>query len=460
MAMQTHGPEHLRSPNKSLPCLTIEGDPETIKDAGQRYSDLGERMSDTASELGKLGANEKYRAKSLDSVRESATTAKGDLEKAAIRYENSGPVLVTYGDALEVAQSTITVEFVDSILTAHTARQDAESARSSAQSTVNDYSTTHFWETEATDQEQSSAATTLSTAKTDLSSAETELDGLWDTFESTCNIWSQAYDDAVAGLEKAMELSGIDDTWWEDMLDGLASIASVVGFVAVIAAVIFGGPILLALAAVAGLVALVAHGIMMMKGSRRVSWTDIALDAIGVIPFGKTLATAGKGLPALARAGTALKAGFGFSGASRATVAAGRSSIIGDLGTIAGRGRGAGGQAARARAAPGIADDFLTSALGNTGRSIWAGIRSGGTKWDRQVLSITDRLGSEWATAGGSMRARTANWLGDAGTSTFDQSMNVINFAIGGYSNTSMAAGAAANTIRDGGVTIPTPSGQ
>ena len=53
------------------------------------------------------------------------------------------------------------------------------------------------------------------------SAAATELERLWQSIESGFSAWDRAYDDAVGGIEDAMEASGVDDSWWEDLLDGI-----------------------------------------------------------------------------------------------------------------------------------------------------------------------------------------------------------------------------------------------
>ena len=217
------------------------------------------------------------------------------------------------------------------------------------------------------------------------------------SFESGFAAWDQAYDDAVGGIEDAMDASGVNDSWWEDLLDGIATVATVVATIAVIAALVIGGPIFLAIAAVASIVALAAHCIMMACGSKRVSWTDIAFDAIGVLPF---LGAFGKGLKAGQGVLGSLRAATGLSGATRATVGVGRNALVRDLRTVVGAGRTAGNRAARELAAPGLADTFLNANSGRWIGNAWNALRGGGSILDGQAFTISQRLAQAWPGAG------------------------------------------------------------
>jgi len=418
----------LRSPNTHCLLAELDGSPDAIEAAGNHYIDIGARMSQTADELQKLGDGEKYTAKSLDKVRESARELHGELRKVGERYEKTGPVLVTYAGALRTARNTAVDPLVDKIVAAHRAHVDAVEAREAAQDTVDDNNTTWIWEDEATDEQKAAANGALADARTAESTAAGTLEGLWQSFESGFANWDKAYDDAVGGIEDAMEASGVDDSWWEDLLDGIATVATVVGTIAVIAALVIGGPIFLAIAAVASIVALAAHCIMMAAGSKRVSWTDIAFDAIGVLPF---LGAFGKGLRAGQGVMGSLRAATGLSGATRATAGVGRNALVRDLRTVVGAGRTAGNRAAREAAAPGLADTFLNANSGRWAGNAWNALRGGGSIFDGQAYTISQGLGRAWPGAG-RMGSNVTAWVGQVGQmpGRLTQGFNVWN---GGY---------------------------
>ncbi|WP_419818434.1 hypothetical protein [Glaciibacter flavus] len=425
---------------KGVPAQELDGNADTIEAAGRHYSDIGARMSATAIELKKLGDSEKYKAKSIDKVRDSARDLHGDLTKVGERYEKTGPVLVTYAHELRRAR-TITVDpLVDEIIAAHTAHQNALEAQHDAQGTVNDNNTTHFWEHEATDAAKTAANKDLSEANSLESQTGGRLDALWTSFDSGFANWDKAYDDAVSGIAHAIDASGINDKWWEDLLDKLATIATVVATIAVIAALVIGGPIFLAIAAVAGIVALAAHCIMMACGSKRVSWTDIAFDVVGVLPF---LGAFGKGVRAGEGVVSALRGAVGLEGAANGFLTVGRNALTADLRTVEGAGRFVGNRAAREASAPGLADAFLRSNSGSWAGNAWNALRGGGSLLDGQAYTLSQRLASAWPGAGNlPAGGRTAAWVAEHAVmpSLAGQGLNLWNTGFGGY-QTAQAAG-------------------
>ncbi|UOQ91051.1 hypothetical protein MUN74_09230 [Agromyces endophyticus] len=429
----------LRSP-KGVAVQELDGDPGEIERAGKHYSKIGASLTSTADELQKLGANEKYKAESIDKVRESARELHGDLRKVGERYEKTGPVLVTYAAALRTARNTTVDPLVDDIIAAHKAHEAAVDAKDDAQDKVDDNNTTWVWETEATDAEKSAAKSALKEASDDEKAAGKKLEDLWVAFDSGYSTWDKAYEDAITGIEKAIDASGIDDTWWEDLLDGLATVATIVATLAVVAALVIGGPIWLAIAAVAGIVALVAHVIMMACGSKRVSWTDIAFDVLGVLPFmgafAKAVGPGVRSLGLLRGTGQAFKGAFGFTNAAKGFLGVGRNALLRDLRTVVGAGRGAGNRAARELAAPGLADAFLAANRGSWAANAWNALRSGGSILDGQAYTLSQRLASAWPGAGAMPAGgNVASWVSKVSgmPGLAGQGLNLWNTGFGGY---------------------------
>jgi hypothetical protein len=422
----------LISPTRHFALETIEGRPDDIASAGRKYNRIGSQMEWTADELDKLAADEKYKAEGLDAIRESAGELAGELHKVAERYSKTGPVLVTYASALRRAQNVTVDPLVEPIRTAHAAAQDAADDLRRAQRAADDLDHTWPWEDEPTDADRRRASSDLSSARTAAGTAESSLEGLWESFETGYDEWETAYEAAVTGVENACEASGINDTWWEDLLDGLAQVATIVATIAVVLAIVLTGPIaaaLLAIAAIASFVALAAHLTMMIAGSKRVSMTDIVFDLIGVVPF---LGAFGKALKGGQGFLGSLRAASGLGGATRTTLSTGRNAVAYDLRSIAGAGGSYGGRAAREARAAGVADDFLRGIQNSWGRNTWNAIRQGGTQLDGQAATMAERLASAWP--GGRAGSATRNWLsGVDGVGGLTQGTNVWNLGYGGY---------------------------
>ncbi|WP_125131013.1 hypothetical protein [Microbacterium sp. 10M-3C3] len=422
----------LSSPNKHYVLTELDGDPDDIESAGNSYKTIGEQLEWTATELDKLSSEERYTAKGLDAIRESAGELAGELHKVAKRYSGTGPVLVTYSAALRTARSQTVDPLVSKIQQAHQAHQQAQEKLDDAHDKADDLDHTMPWEDDPTDAQKAAAASAVSDAETAEGTAASALDDLWVSFESGYGAWESAYDDAVSGVEHALDASGINDSWWEDLLDGIATVATILGTILVIAALAITGPIaavLLAVAAALSAIALIAHLTMMACGSKRVSMTDILFDAIGVVPF---LGAFGKGLRAGQGFAGAFRGALGMGGATRATITAGRNAVASDIRSIAGAGGRYGGRAAREARAPGIADDFLNSVTSNWGRSTWNALRYGGTRLDGQAATLAERMASAWP--GGRIGPASRNWLGDlANPGPLLQGTNVWNAGYGVY---------------------------
>ena len=132
--------------------------------------------------------------------------------------------------------------------------------------------------------------------------------------------WAAAGDRAAADIEDVTSADGLDDSWWDDTLDVVASVTDAAGFVStvfgVIAAVALVIPVVgEAIAVVAGgislasgLVAMGGHALLATDG--RCDWTELLWDGAGVASFGVGRAFA-QASRALERGGSALAGRIG-----------------------------------------------------------------------------------------------------------------------------------------------------
>ncbi|WP_164743509.1 hypothetical protein [Microbacterium sulfonylureivorans] len=420
----------LTSPNRHFVLQELDGNPDDIEAAGLHYSAIGEQMDWTADELKKLADDTKYKADSLDKVRESAGELHGELRKAAVRYVQTGPVLVTYAGALRTARNVAVDPYVERIRSAHEAAETAGESLDDAQGKVDDLDTTWIWEDDPTDEDRAAAASALSDARRAANSANSTLTSLWESFESGYGAWEEAYDAAVEGVGDAIDASGVNDSWWEDLLDGIADAMTVIGAIAIVLAIVIGGPIFLVIATIAAVVTLAAHLTMMAAGSKRVSWGDIVIDLIAVAPF---LGSFAKGAMAGRGVMASLRVASGMGGATSATLRTGRNAVALDLRSITGAGRNVGNRAARELRAPGLADDFLRGVEGAWGRNALNALRTGGDRWGGMAQTMSSRMASEWPGAGRASH-RALNWMAQNGMpGAVAQGVNVWNFANGNY---------------------------
>ncbi|MER7797569.1 hypothetical protein [Microbacterium sp. NPDC096154] len=108
-----------------------------------------------------------------------------------------------------------------------------------------------------------------------------------DVFDDRYDDWEDAWNKAVSAIEDAFD-DDVKDSRWEkfkEFLGDLVEVLKWVGLVVGVLALIVGGPILAALAAVVAVTSLLATGILWLAGDK--SFSDVMWALVDVIPFGK-----------------------------------------------------------------------------------------------------------------------------------------------------------------------------
>lgn len=295
----------MRSPEGNHELRELKGNASDIWDRGDAWVTLGEQMESTATELRAIGDSDVHKSKGTDKLAEIAGDSAGDLEKASIRYIETGKVLRTYGNALDVAASWINPR-VETIENAEHAYQEAKQAKEDAQSDLDGLDSTMPWEDEPTDADRTKADDALTTAGQELTTAASTRDELWTTFDSKFETWSEAYDDAVDGIQKAMDSADNNDGFWE-FVDTLLTVLTIVLIVLSVIALIIGAPLFGILGMIILGLTLLSIGLTALKFfTGRATLSEMLWSLAGLLPFG-----AGKllrGAPAL---GALLRGGRG-----------------------------------------------------------------------------------------------------------------------------------------------------
>ncbi|PJJ73258.1 hypothetical protein CLV46_2844 [Diaminobutyricimonas aerilata] len=273
------------------PLTVLDGNADDLDRRGRQLERLGQQMDATATSLERISDGVTQISDAVDKLRESAGEVHEDLSKAAVRYEKTGEVLRAYAAALETARQNVD-PLVDDIEQAVRNAAAAREEVDAAQGTIDDQNTTWLWEEEATDRERADARDTLSDARSALSSAEDALEDLWSRYDRHFEAWSSAYDDAVAGIEHALDIAGNDDSWFDDALDEFMTALGWLLVAITVVAMLFPvtAAVLLAIAAVLTVVSLLANIYRVSRG--RATWIDVGLDVVGLIPFVKPAAAA------------------------------------------------------------------------------------------------------------------------------------------------------------------------
>lgn len=287
----------------------LEGDGSAIVMRGSAIESLGERMLQAANTLQLIADGQVGKGESLDEIKEQSADVHADLKKAGERYQPSGKVLRTYGEALIQVKASLNAAVDDCESEWETVRTRAASVDEAG-----DVPAGEDGSTTARDDAKEGAEGSLTTAKSEWEAAARRFDGHYDT-------WDDAYTDAVDGLRDVNE-DGVKDGFWDNALpffEALVKVMEWATLVLLIAALIVGGPLIAVLATIVAIVALLGTIVLFAKG--RKDGKDLALAIVGVIPFGKlaklgnlsSIASAGARFPKLSGFRNMMLAGDDFA---------------------------------------------------------------------------------------------------------------------------------------------------
>ncbi len=250
----------------------VKGNPETISARGAAIGELGQQMLDSATVLEQIATRATdQQGKAIEQLVETIGDAYKQLREAGELYKPVGPVITAYGDTLADVKPKINghADMCDTLWATYTSlpgkvkprgtgglfQPDADSAEAELQAQEDAAKKAAFeaWEQEAED------------------------------FDADYNTWEQAFDDAVSGITD--EMSGKIADGWTQWLSTIKDVLSWAGFVLGIAAIIIGGPIIGALAAIVAGLTLIVVAIQFARGEA--SGVDLTLAIIDVIPIGK-----------------------------------------------------------------------------------------------------------------------------------------------------------------------------
>ncbi|UFU03365.1 hypothetical protein LQF12_01770 [Ruania suaedae] len=264
--------------------MHVQGQPQEIIDRGTAIETLGGQMRESAAVLGSIkdrAADQQGQA--IDALRESIGESHEVLAEAADLYEPVGPVIRSYGEALSDVKPK---------LDAHA--DECETLWSTFVALpphgtyVAERGTGGLFQPEEGSPEADQQAEEDQAKRDAYEAWEAEAVA----FDNDYDTWESAYDEAVQSIGEEMAGSIKDGFWdnWGDIIKGVLSWASLI---LGIAALIIGGPLLAALALIAGLAYLAVTVYEYSEGDA--SLLDVGLAALGVLPVGK-LANLTKGL--------------------------------------------------------------------------------------------------------------------------------------------------------------------
>ncbi|QYJ05591.1 hypothetical protein KUV85_07915 [Nocardioides panacisoli] len=256
----------------------VEGSAGDIIERGEAITVLGDQMLDSADVLERIKNNAMdaggQKGQAIEKLRESIGDSYATLREAGNLYQPVGPVISTYGQALDSVQPLIKAAVDDS--------HDLWDTYMSLPGQVEPRGTGGLFQPdegspEAADQAAEDAA---KKAAYDAWEARTE------DFDSHYDTWEDAFDTAVTGVSD--ELSGaIEDSFWDNFGDVINVLTEILSWAALIVGIValFAGGWILALAAVLALAAFALTAVKFANG--QASGWDLAFAALAIIPVGK-----------------------------------------------------------------------------------------------------------------------------------------------------------------------------
>lgn len=289
----------MRSPTSGNELQLLEGSAADIVTRGNQLTTLATTMDETSTQLKNIGDSSVHKSKGTDKLAEMASETASDLSDAATRYSGTGKTLTTYGAALGVANTWLTNN-ISAVESAERAYQDALDAKADAD--LAEHLATSRASGAEPDSAEAQAATeaesSATAATTSLATATTNRNEMWAAFDGVFDEWSDAYDAAVDGIEKAIDTAGNNDGFWE-FIDDVLNVIAIVLVVLSIIALVIGAPLTGLLATVIFVLAAASFLLTTLKFAfGRATLSDVAWSAVGLLPFGigKVLS---RGVPAL-----------------------------------------------------------------------------------------------------------------------------------------------------------------
>lgn len=254
----------------------VEGDPSAIESRGRTIKQLGDDMVASAALLQRVAdAQDGQQGKAVDKLREVVGDSYELLDQAGKLYAPTGPIIEAYGIALGDVQPTIQtrVDNCSSYWSAYLALPGSTTPRG-----LDGPGQPEADSPEAEAQAEEDAAKLAAYERWRDEAA---------LFDSAYDTWEDAFDTAASQIGDVLE-DKVEDGFWDyvdKFVEWVQFGLAIAGIVLAVLAIVIGGPIIAALAALVAVAALVLTLYQYIRGDKG-GW-DVALAVIGVIPVGK-----------------------------------------------------------------------------------------------------------------------------------------------------------------------------
>lgn len=297
------------------------GDAERVAGAGRHYREVAEAIETAARRLREIAGDSQMKSEAVEEFVSSANGVASDISKAQERYANTGAALSDYSTALALAQNDADAALRE----ATTAREDMQQADRNRASADDDLTRARTANDALPPDQPAADLTGLQASVNRFSQAHSEASGRLEAAqrkaEDARKDAEDAADRARRRIEDAIDRSDLNDSKWDDIAAGLASLASFMGNLAAfcgVAALLVGwipvigqalAAALGAIALVAGVISLLANTALLIGGKGDLK--SVLLDLAGVLSFGLGRAVIGGSRAVMAgvRAASRLQAG-------------------------------------------------------------------------------------------------------------------------------------------------------
>lgn len=303
--------------------IKLAGNPDGLADSATTLKDMGETVTQVCRTLTRIDKGEGSRSDRVDMLKEHAGKCAKEMGKVQEIYSKTGIAIAEYQIHLDDDVSktkTIHQTAVDLLPKVNAAEENlrtAQTQQSSLQNTEPDPNA----DQQKVAKEHQDAADAVTDASGALTRLREQLDELKTQFDDAARDLDDAAKVAKSKIREAIDNSPAKDSFWDNISSILKVLKTILEIAAIVVAIVgifcTGGLILMIGAAIAGATLLVDA--MLMK-SGRASWGDIAMDIVGVVPFGKVLKGAKAGYKAANGASRAGKIWGGAKGGLKTTV--------------------------------------------------------------------------------------------------------------------------------------------
>lgn len=258
----------------------LTGDAGTIRSRGNQISSLGRQMESSATFLKSLAdETDGMKGEAAKKLQEVVGETHVELGKAARLYKPTGPILVTYANALSEHQPRVQ-QRVDECESTYGSYSSAPGFREGQRPF---WAQPAPWRSEEEKESMGDDNDSEDRAKERLHEAhQTALR----QFDLEVDSWEDAFNTAADQIEDSFD-GKIEDGFWDNVdgfVAGTLKVLQVIGTIVAIASIIIGGPIFAAIGAVIAVATLALVAYQFFRGDA--SGGDLALAIVGVIPFG------------------------------------------------------------------------------------------------------------------------------------------------------------------------------